>query len=80
MSNNLALLFNTVAEVLGVDPATLTEDSSQDTIKNWDSMAMVNIVNELESLFSVQFELLEITNLRTLGIIKSILSEKNVRF
>jgi len=80
MSDNLSLLFNIVAEVLDVDPKTITEDTSQDTVSNWDSMAMVSLVNELESRFEVQFELLEIANLRTVGIIKSILREKNVDF
>ncbi len=80
MSDNLSLLFNIVAEVLEVDPKTITEESSQDTLPNWDSQAMVNLVTALESSFCVQFELLEIANLLSVGIIKSILVEKNVQF
>jgi acyl carrier protein len=80
MSDNLSLLFNIVAEIMEVDPKTITEESSQDTLSNWDSQAMVNLVTALESSFCVQFELLEITNLLTVGIIKSILIEKNVQF
>lgn len=80
MPDNNQLLYQTVADVLEVDVASLDDDSSQDTIPNWDSMAMVTLVNELESRFSVQFELLEIANLRNIGIIKAILEEKNVPF
>lgn len=58
----------------------LNDESSQDTIPNWDSLGMVNLVTELEQVFHVKFDLLEIADFKTIGIIKSILMEKGVEF
>jgi acyl carrier protein len=79
MSNNEKLL-QVFGQLFGVDPKELNDGSSQDTIPNWDSMGMVHLVAELEQVFEVQFELLEIAEFRNIGIIKSILAEKGIEF
>lgn len=78
--NNEQKLFQAVADVFRVDIATVSEKSSPDSIPKWDSLGMVHLVTELEQAFGVQFELLEIADFRNVAIIKSILTEKGVRF
>ena len=78
--NNKQKLFQAVADVFHVDSATVSEASSQDTIPKWDSLGIINLVTELEQVFGVQFEILEIADFRNVAIIKSILTEKGVRF
>ena len=78
--NNQILLFKIFADVLAVDISILDENSSSDTIPSWDSLAIINLVCELEQIFSVQFDVLEIADFRNISIIKSILMEKGVVF
>lgn len=78
--DNQKQLFRAFADVLKVDIESLDEASSPDTIRTWDSLAVVNLVCELEQIFGVQFDILEIADFRNIGIIKSILMEKGVVF
>lgn len=78
--DNQEKLFRVFADVLKVDVASLNEKSSPDTIQNWDSLAVVNLVCELEQTFGVQFDILEILDFYNIGIIRTILMEKGVVF
>ncbi|MBV8424310.1 MAG: acyl carrier protein [Candidatus Eremiobacteraeota bacterium] len=71
-------LYRLVADVFNVDASGLSESSSQDTLPQWDSLGMVNLIAELELRFGVQFELLEIADFVNLGVIRTILREKGV--
>lgn len=73
-------LFQALADVLKVNIASLTEASSPDTIPGWDSLAVINLVVELEMVFEVQFDILDIADFRNVSIIKSILMEKGIVF
>lgn len=73
-------LFRVFADVLKVEIASVTEASSPETIPNWDSLATVNLVAELEQAFGVQFDILEIVEFHSVAIVKSILMEKGVAF
>jgi len=78
--DNRKKLLQAFADVLKVEIASLSEESSPDTIQNWDSLAVVNLVCELEETFGIQFNILEIADFRNVGIVKSILIEKGVVF
>ncbi len=73
-------LFRVFADVLNVEIASVTEALSPETFPNWDSLATVNLVAELEQAFGVQFDILEIVAFDNVGIVKSILMEKGVVF
>lgn len=78
--DNANKLYEVFSSLFKVDPNELGDESSQDTIPNWDSLGMVRLVTELEQAFGVQFDLLEIEDFKNIGIIKSILAEKGVQF
>ena len=78
--NNQEKLYQVFASILQIDIAILSEESSPDSIQNWDSLAVVNLTIEIEQTFDVQFDILEIADFRNVGIIKSILVEKGVVF
>jgi acyl carrier protein len=59
-----ARLYQTIASVLGVEPETLVEDSSPDTVEAWDSLNHLNIAMALESEFGVAFEAEDIMTMR----------------
>lgn len=79
MENNKEKLYNVVSEILGVKKSDINEKSSQDNIENWDSLAIVNMVTELERAFDVQFDILEIVEFYSIEIIRLILIEKGVK-
>jgi acyl carrier protein len=73
-------LFQAIADVFRVNVESVNLDSSPDSIKKWDSLGMIQLVSELELVFDVQFELLEIADFQNVAIIKSILAEKGILF
>ena len=78
--SNEEILFNSISEVLGVPRSVINEKSSQDNIEKWDSLAIVNMVTELEMVFEVQFDILEIVEFYSVEIIKLILIDKGLKF
>ena len=78
--DNQKKLFISIAEVLEIDKSLIEENSSSNTINNWDSLAMINIIIELEQKFNVKFDILEIANLQSIKIIKQALIKKGIKF
>jgi len=78
--NNSEKLIELVANTLGLAPSEIDENSGQENIPAWDSLAMVNLITELEILFSVQFDILEIAEFHSIKKIKSSLINKGVKF
>jgi acyl carrier protein len=61
-----------VADVLHLDPATVSAASSRDTISKWDSMGHVNVVLALEQHFDLQFlpeEMMQMLNVELIGLL-----------
>jgi acyl carrier protein len=79
MSNTDKLL-GALSAVLKQPVDRIGDESGPDTLPGWDSLAMVNLVPELECAFGVQFDILEIADFRSVALIKTILVEKGVRF
>ena len=55
-------------------------NSSSENLKEWDSVAMINIVLEIENQFKVKINANDITNLKSYKSIKKILSNKGIKF
>ena len=75
MNDSLAELF---AEVLGVDVAKLNDDSSPENVKEWDSLAAMNLVSAIEERFNVQLSTKDILKMSTIGRARENLRRKNV--
>ncbi len=58
---------NVFANVLGIDPAALEPSSSPDTIPEWDSLTHVTLMMALEAEHGVQFDPMDLMELRTAG-------------
>jgi acyl carrier protein len=72
-------LYNLIGKVLGVDPATLNEDSNAQNTPKWDSLRHIEVVFAMENAFHVRFTMPEISGLRKLSDIRQLLLAKNVR-
>jgi acyl carrier protein len=72
-------LYSLIGKVLGVDPATLNEESNAQNTPRWDSLRHIEVVFAMENAFHVRFTMPEISGLRKLGDIRNLLLSKGVR-
>ena len=75
MSDALIRVF---AEGLGVDEATLDDDTSPDNTSEWDSLAAITLVSLIEDEFDVRLGAREIMKMQTIGLARSVLRAKGV--
>jgi acyl carrier protein len=66
------------AEVLGVDPGTLSARSSPENVAGWDSLKSMEIVILLEEELGVEFSADEISELVSIGAMEDVLARKGV--
>ena len=71
-------LLNVFAEELGVDPSALSEESSPETVEQWDSLAAMRLVAAIEEEFGTRLSTGEIMKMRTIGIARAVLADKGV--
>lgn len=71
-------LQETLVEFFALPGSTPVEELSQEAIAAWDSLAMVQLIGELQAAFSVQFDLDEIQTLRSYQEIRDCLTAKGV--
>lgn len=74
-------VFKVVGQVMGIPPEQITDESSPDTIKEWDSLRHMNLILALEEEFGVNFSDEQIVELLNVGLIvetvRSIESKSN---
>jgi acyl carrier protein len=71
-------LCQTIAGVLGVPVAEISDVSSPDTIAAWDSLNHLNLVMALESEFGVSLTPEDALEMRTVGLMRAILRKNGV--
>jgi acyl carrier protein len=64
-------------EFFDLPPTTKQEELCQKSIGGWDSLAMVQLVSELQAVFDVEFELEDIERLTSYEQIRDALSKRN---
>jgi acyl carrier protein len=65
-------------EFFDLPPDTAAQHIHQSAIPAWDSLAMVQLITELQQAFEVEFALEEIQALRSYGEIKATLVRKGI--
>ena len=75
MSNNL---LDIVANVMEEQVTDIDDESTPETIENWDSFRGLVLFEELETKFEVKFTLNELLNIKKIKDIKNILSVRGV--
>jgi acyl carrier protein len=71
-------LLEVFAEGLGLSAETLGEDSSPDTVAEWDSLAAMTLVTLIEDTFAVSLSTRDIMKMRSIGLARSVLKAKGV--
>ena len=67
-----------VSQVFGVDPAQVRDDTSNATLRAWDSLAHVNLVLALETTYGVSLSLEEALEATSVGAIKRVLVRRGI--
>ena len=73
MTDKLTTLF---AEVLKLPAADLNEDSSPETVRQWDSLGAMHLVAAIEETFSVRLKTTEIMAMNSIGSARAVLQKK----
>jgi acyl carrier protein len=76
MSTLEARIFRIVSQVLNIPLEEITLETSYDTVVNWDSINMVNLLLALEAEFNVGLEVEDATDLVSVQDILDILSRR----
>lgn len=63
----------TFAQVLGIDPATVTDDLRYNTIPQWDSIAHMSVVAALEEAFGVMIDMDDVIDMSSVAKAREIL-------
>jgi acyl carrier protein len=63
-------------EVLRNDELELSEDLTLEDVREWDSVAHVNLIAEIEERFGVKFSVPEIMEMNSVGTIREALARK----
>ncbi len=63
-----------IAAILEVEPGDITEDSSSDTIEQWDSLRHMNLVLALEDEFGVSIPDEEAADITSYKLIRLVLA------
>ena len=58
----------------------INEKSSSENINEWDSVAMINIIMEIEKSFEIKIDIDQIEKVKSYESIKEILINKGVKF
>lgn len=65
-----------LADVFGLDPEQIDEDSSRDTIEQWDSVHHLTLVLALEEEFEIQLDEEETLAVVTFPLITAVVTER----
>lgn len=79
MSND-AILVKTFAETLEIDPAKVTDDLEYNSIREWDSVAHMQLVAALEEAFDIMLDTDDIIDMSSVAKSKEILAKHGVDF
>ncbi len=72
-------LYEIVSKVFSVPITEINDNSSPQTIENWDSFHGLALVDALETEFNLQFSLSEITDVQNISDIKRYLKNHGIK-
>ena len=80
MNTNEQLLKNTLAIVFNVPALLIGEESSMDTLSQWDSVKHLNLVLAIEDAFNVSLTEEQSLEILSFPLIKVVLGEHGISF
>lgn len=72
------MLHDVIARVLKIPVASITDESTPDTLRRWDSLRHLDLMTAVEDAFSVRFSTAEIVRVKSVGDIRRLLRDKGL--
>ena len=69
-----------LAKIFSVDASTITDNTTPDTLENWDSLRHMNLVVALEEEFGVELSDDQVVEILSYQLIKIVLQEHGIEF
>lgn len=73
-------LYEIIARVMEIPVSQINDESSPETIENWDSFNGLVLVDKLEEAYNIKFEIAEIVGTNSVKDIKKGLSNHGISF
>lgn len=61
------------SEVIGIDESKINDSIAYNSCESWDSLVHLELINELEDEFKIEFEMDDVIAMETFGIINEII-------
>lgn len=78
--NNLQKLISVFSEALGIEESLVTDDLSYNTIPEWDSVAHMALVAEIDDQFDIMMDTDDVLDMSSFSKAKEILAKYNISF
>mgnify|MGYP003571080183 FL=1 len=80
MTGNETRLKGVIADILKIDATIIGEDTSVDTVEQWDSLRHLNLVLALEAEFDISFTEEQTVEILNYPLIRIVLEEHGIAF
>jgi len=74
----MAMLHDVIAHALRVPVSSVTEESSPETLRRWDSLHHLDVMTAVEEAYGVRFSTAEILRATSVGQLRRLLREKGL--
>jgi acyl carrier protein len=72
------VLHDVIARALSVSTGSVSDESSPETLRRWDSLHHLDLMNAVEDAYEVRFSAAEMMRAKSVGDIRRLLREKGV--
>lgn len=71
-------LKNILADILKIDPQAITDKTSPENVKTWDSFEGLMIITKLEKAYHIRFSMEDVMGVKNVGDIKKCLKKYGI--
>ena len=76
MNDIRAECIKTFSSIMSIDPSTVTDETSPDTVDEWDSLVHVQLIQELQKRFSIVIHPDEAVDLENFKMVEEMIKSK----
>jgi acyl carrier protein len=68
-----------VSTVFSIAPESIKDELTPDEIDKWDSVTHMELLSNFEKVFGVTFDMEEISEMQSIGVVKKLLAKKGLK-
>ncbi len=74
----MTTLHELFADILDLDPATVSDETSPDNTTAWDSLSNMMLLAAIEETYEVELDSDEITRMTSIGVVRKVLEARGI--